>query len=75
MSAKIKIRKIGNSHGLVLPKDVLSELGIGENDVLILTRTPQGIALTPYDPNLAEAMKVFEEGRKRYRNALRELAK
>ena len=75
MSAKLKIRKIGNSHGLVLPKDILSELGVGENDVLILTRTPQGIALTPYDPNLADAMKAFEEGRKRYRNALRELAK
>lgn len=75
MSAKLKIRKIGNSYGLVLPKDILSELGVGEDDVLILTRTPQGIALTPYDPNLADAMKAFEEGRKRYRNALRELAK
>ena len=72
---QLKVRKVGNSHGVVLPKEVLKELGIGENDVLILTRTPQGIALTPYDPNLAEAMKVFEEGRKRYRNALRELAK
>jgi len=72
---QLKVRKVGNSHGVVLPKEVLAELGVGENDVLILTRTPQGIVLTPYDPNLAEAMKVFEEGRKRYRNALRELAK
>ena len=72
---QLKVRKVGNSHGVVLPKEVLAELGIGENDVLILTRTPQGIALPPYDPNLADAMKVFEEGRKRYRNALRELAK
>ena len=72
---QLKVRKVGNSHGVVLPKEVLAELGIGENDVLILTRTPQGIALSQYDPNLSEAMKVFEEGRKRYRNALRELAK
>ena len=72
---QVKVRKVGNSHGVVLPKEVLAELGIGENDVLILTRTPQGITLTPYDPDLGEAMKVFEEGRKRYRNALRELAK
>ena len=72
---QLKVRRVGNSHGVVLPKEILNELGIGENDVLILTRTAEGIALTPYDPNFADAMKIFEDGRKRYRNALRELAK
>jgi putative addiction module antidote len=72
---QLKVRRIGNSYGVVLPKEVLSKLGVGENDLLFLTRTAQGVALTPYDPNLADAIRVFEEGRRRYRNALRELAK
>ncbi len=71
----IKIRKIGNSQGVVLPKEMLDRLGLAEGDVLYVSDSAEGIKLSPYDPNLAGAMKAFERGRKKYRNALRELAK
>jgi putative addiction module antidote len=72
---QIKLRKIGNSLGLCLPKEVTANLRSQAGDVLTLVRTKDGYLLTPYDPDFAETMKVFERGRKKYRNALRELAK
>jgi putative addiction module antidote len=75
MSSSTKLRKIGNSHGVVLPKELLERHGFAEGDTIYVIETADGIKLTPYDSNLGDAMKIFEEGRKRYRNALHELAK
>jgi putative addiction module antidote len=70
-----KVRKIGNSLGVLLPQEVTSDMRIAEGDVVTLVRTKDGYAISPFDPKVAEALDVFERGRKKYRNALRELAK
>ncbi len=72
---QLKIRRIGNSLGVTLPKEALKKLDVGEGEILFLTETPDGFRVTPYDENFEKAMKAFEEGKKQYRNALRELAK
>jgi len=72
---KIKVRKIGNSLGAILPGEVAARLRVREGDHLSVTETADGIELSPYDPDFEAAMSAFEQGRKRYRNALRRLAK
>jgi putative addiction module antidote len=72
----LKIRRIGNSCGVVLPKEVLARLRVAEGDRLFLTETPEGgYRLTPYDPELERQLRLAEEGMARYRNTLRALAK
>ena len=70
-----KIRKIGNSLGILLPQEVTTGLRVAEGDVVTLVRTRDGYSLSPFDPEVARALEVFDRGRKKYRNALRELAK
>jgi putative addiction module antidote len=72
---KVKVRKIGNSLGAILPGDVAARLRVKEGDNLSVTETPDGIQLSPYDPEFEAAMEAFERGRARYRNALRRLAR
>ncbi len=74
MSA-LKLRKIGNSVGVVLPKEVLARLRVSEGDKLFLHDTPDGIALSPRDAGFEEQMKVAREVMHRRRAVLRELAK
>ena len=72
----LKIRKIGNSCGVVLPKDVLARLRVSEGDRLFLIETADGdYRITPYDPEFERQMKLAEEGMARYRNTLRALAR
>lgn len=71
----LKVRKIGNSIGVILPKEVVEKLNINEGDLIYATDSPEGINLTPYDPNFELAMKAFNRSRRKYRNALKELAK
>jgi len=71
----LKVRKIGNSLGVVLPKDVLAKLKVGEGDELSVSETPEGVALTRNDAELQEQIEAARRAMKRYRNALRELAK
>ncbi|HEY0327649.1 MAG TPA: AbrB family transcriptional regulator [Rhodopseudomonas sp.] len=74
--ATVEIKKIGNSSGLILPKDVMARLNLSVGDQLYATMTPDGgIRFTPYDPNFEKAMEVARRGMKRYHNALAELAK
>lgn len=72
---KVKVRKIGNSLGAILPGEVAARLRVKEGDSLSVTETPDGIQLSPYDPEFEAAMAAFEQGRARYRNSLRRLAK
>jgi len=72
---KLKIRRVGNSAGVTLPKQVLAALRVREGDSLVLTESPDGFRLTPYGTEIEDELKVFEEGRRKYRRALRELAK
>jgi putative addiction module antidote len=75
MTLQLKVRKLGNSLGLVLPKEAAALLNVGEGDQLYITEAPGGFRLTAADPEFASQMKVAEKGMRRYRNALRELAK
>lgn len=71
----LKVRKIGNSLGIVLPKDVLAKLNVEEGAELTVTETPDGVILSPYDDEIARQIEIGRDVMKRYRNALRELAK
>jgi putative addiction module antidote len=73
---EIKVRKFGNSLGVVLPKEVIHRLGTGEGERLFLVESsPGAYELTPYDPDFAEKMAKADDIVSRYRNTLRALAK
>lgn len=71
----LKLTKIGNSVGVVLPKDVLARLNVDAGDVVYLTDSPDGVRVTPYNPDFERQMAVAEKVMKKRRSALRELAK
>lgn len=71
----LKIRPIGNSLGVILPREVLSALNLRPGDNLILTDAPDGFRVTADDGGFGAAMAAFEHTRRKYRNAFRELAK
>ncbi|MFM8900812.1 MAG: AbrB/MazE/SpoVT family DNA-binding domain-containing protein [Burkholderiales bacterium] len=71
----LKLTQIGNSIGVILPKDVLARLKLDKGDALHLTDTPDGIALTPYDPAFEEQLALGREFMHNYRNTFRALAK
>lgn len=75
-SAKqLKLIKIGNSVGVILPKDTLAKMGVELGDVVDVTDSPDGIGLRRHDDGFAAQMEVARDVMKRRRNALRELAK
>ncbi len=74
MSTALKIRRVGSSLGVILPKELIERLRVDEGSTLAVTETPDGIQLTPYDPKFTAAMDAFERVRRRYRDTLRELA-
>lgn len=69
------VTQIGNSTGVILPKEVVARLKIKKGDSVYLTETPEGYTLSPYDPEFEVQMKAAREGMAKYRNALHELAK
>ena len=71
----LKLRKIGNSVGLILPKETLEELGLSEGDEVTATIADGKMVLEASDAEHARVMKLARAGMKRYRNALAELAK
>ncbi len=74
--ATVELKKIGNSAGVILPKEVMARLQLSVGDKFYATLTPEGgIRFTPYDPDFERAMEVARRGMKIYRNALAELAK
>lgn len=76
MAIQTKVRRIGNSLGIVLPKEALQKLSVEEGATLYLTEAPDdSLRITPDRPGFGEMMTLAEEGMNRYRNALRELAK
>jgi len=76
MVLEIKLRKVGNSVGLVLPKEALARLNADEGDDVYLTdSTEGGFRLTASTPEFARKMKAAESLSRRYRHALKELAK
>lgn len=71
---KIKITTVGNSAGVILPKELLARLRLEKGDVLYATELPDGIKLTPYDPEVARQMEVAEKVMRKRRTLLRKLA-
>lgn len=75
MATKAKVRRIGDSVGVILGEDVVAALGVEAGDEVFVVRTEDGIQLTPYEPEFAEGIEAGREYMKRHRDALRELAK
>jgi putative addiction module antidote len=71
---KLKITTIGNSAGLILPKELLARLRLAKGDTLFATELPDGIKLSPFDPKLARKMEVAERVMRKRRTLLRKLA-
>ena len=71
---KLKITAIGNSAGVILPKELLARLRVDKGDEIYALETPDGIRLTTYDPTLAAQMEVAEKIMRDRRDLLRKLA-
>jgi len=72
---EIRVRKVGNSLGLILPAEAARSLGVSAGDRLFLTQSPQGYRLSAFDPDFDRQVKAAKSVGKRYRNALRKLAR
>jgi len=73
---KIEVKRIGNSTGVILPKDLLTKLNLRQGQWLHVTEMPDGcVRLTPYDPEFDEVMGLADELMDEYRDTLRALAK
>ena len=74
MTLKLKLTTIGNSTGLILPKELLDRLRVSKGDYLHVLETPDGVRLIPFDDEFARQMDVAEGVMRRRRNVLRKLA-
>lgn len=72
---KLRITTIGNSAGVILPKELLARLRLGKGDELYVLETPDGVKLTAFDPTLAEQMAVAEQIMREDRQVLHKLAR
>lgn len=73
---ELKVRKIGNSLGVILPKEILNALRVDEEGVVLhATETADGFQITPYNPDFEAGMEAFRRVRGRFRDTLHELAK
>ena len=75
MVRNVKLRQMGGSVGATLPRDLADRFHLGPGDEVLAVETAHGILLTPYDPSVEEGLAIASDVQKRYRNALRELAK
>lgn len=74
MSA-LKLTQIGNSVGVILPKDVLARLKLEKGDTVFMSEAANGVTLTPYDPAVEEQLKLGREFMREYRDTFHQLAK
>lgn len=75
MTRELTLRQVGGSIGATLPKDMAERLHLGPGDRVFAIETERGILLTPYDPETERALAIASRVARKYRNALRELAK
>jgi putative addiction module antidote len=71
----LKLTQIGNSVGVILPREMLARLKLEKGGTVFVTETPGGFALTPYDPAIDEQLKAVREFMQEYRDTLHQLAK
>lgn len=72
---KLKLRAVGTSTGVVLPKELLVTLKVKKGDELFVVETPGGCVLTPFDPDIEEQVRFGLEFMEKHRDAFRALAK
>jgi antitoxin MazE len=75
MIRSVTLRKMGGSIGTTLPKDLAERLHLDAGDQVFVVPTERGLLITPCDPAFEKAMAAYRRGARKYRNALRELAK
>jgi putative addiction module antidote len=75
MMRGLKLRQAGGSISATLPKDMAERMHLAAGDTVLAIETERGILLTPYDPQIEEALTIASRVSGKYRNALRELAK
>jgi len=76
MTIETKVRKIGNSYGIILPKEALQKLNVSEGSPLYITETQDtAVRISSKDPSFAEASSMIDDIIQRYPNTLSELAK
>ena len=71
----LKITQIGNSLGLILPKEMLARLKLEKGDTVHITESPGGLVVTPFDPALDEQLRLGREFMREYRDTFHQLAK
>ncbi len=71
----LKLTQVGNSVGVVLPKEILARLKLEKGDTVFVTDAPGGVTLTPYDPALDEQLALGREFMREYRDTFHQLAK
>ena len=74
MTTSLKVITVGNSTGVVLPKEILQRLHVRKGDKLYVLETPNGIELVPYNPEFAQQMEIAEQVMREDRDVLRKLA-
>jgi putative addiction module antidote len=72
---QLKITQIGNSLGVILPKELLSKLDVEKGDTVFVSEAPDGFNLSAYDPEIAEELALGRDIMRQYRDTLRALAK
>ena len=71
----LKLTQIGNSVGVIFPKETLARLKLEKGDTLFMTEATNGVNLTPYDPNIEEQLNLGREFMRDYRDTFHQLAK
>lgn len=72
---ELKLTNIGNSVGMILPKEVRDKMKVGNGDSVYLSETPEGYKISPYDPEFDKEMEAARKLMKKRRAVLRDLAK
>lgn len=71
----IKIRKVGNSYGFTIPKELMEKYNLKEGEELHLIEQNDGFTLSPYDPEFEKWTKSFDKTNSKFKNTLKELSK
>jgi putative addiction module antidote len=74
MATTVKVTTIGNSVGIILPKEVLNRLHVEKGDVLYVTDAPDGVRLSPYNDAFAQKLEALEQVMRENRDVLKKLA-
>lgn len=75
MHFALKLTQIGNSVGVVLPKEALAAMKVGKGDTVHLTESPDGFRVTPYDPTVDEQLELGRDFMREFRDTFHALAK